>query len=280
MNIIFSILIIAAPLLLITLGALISEYAGRLAMFIEYIINLGAFFCYLFTVETHSAVIGSLLSVIICSLIVWILERISSYFKANMFLISLAMGLLFQSVISLLSVQIFGTRGVLYESNFTFGSTEVKITTSVICYLISFILIFMLKYTKTGLKLRITGSDSDVLKAEGISPDFYRSLSWIIASASGALCGCVLCLRVSSYVPLLSSGKGWTALAAVFLGRKNPLIVVLAVIVFAISEYESTNIQNIPLFANIPSSILLSLPYLVSLLLIIVVPQKKELNDR
>jgi len=280
MNMFFSIFIIAAPLLLITLGALISEYAGRLAMFIEYVINLGAFFCYAFTLWTHSAILGSIISVLLCTLIVLAMERLASYFKANMFLISLAMGLLFSSIITLLSAQIFGTRGVLYSENLYYNATSMKIVTSIICYALSAALIYLLKYTKTGLKLRITGSDSDVLNAEGISSSFYKSLSWMIAAATGAFCGCVLCLRLSSYVPGLSSGRGWTSLAAVYLGRKNPIFVIFAVLAFALAEYASTNIQNIPLFASIPSSLLLSLPYLVALFLIIVIPQKKELDSK
>ncbi len=280
MNIFTSILVIAAPLLLITLGALVSEYAGRLAMFIEYIINVGAFFCYAFTLWTGSAITGCVLSIMVSTLMVLILEKLASRFKANMFLISLAMGLLFASSTTLFSSVFFGTRGVLYNENLNFDSNKVKIITSVLCYIVSTLLIFVLKFTKTGLRLRITGSDKDVLKAEGLSTSFYESLSWIIASVSGAFCGCVLTLRISSYVPGISAGRGWTALAAVFLGRKHPLIVILAVISFAFAEYASTNIQNIPFFADIPSSILLSLPYIIALLLIIIVPQKKELSSK
>ena len=86
MSTIISILNIASPLLLITLGALVSEYTGRLAMFMESIINTGAFLCYAFTVFTHSAFTGSILSVSVCMLFVLGLfpSEVSHYIIENL----------------------------------------------------------------------------------------------------------------------------------------------------------------------------------------------------
>ena len=275
MNLSLSIIHIAAPLLLVTMGALISEYAGRMAMFLECMINLGAFFCYACTLWTGNLVAGMALSVLICTVIVIVIERIASHFKANMFLISLAMNMFFAAIATLLSAVLYGTRGVLYHELFRFNATIVRPITTVICYALVFIQIFMLKETTTGLALRITGSDSDVLEARGISAARCRTLSWIFAAANAALCGCILCARLSSYVPGMAGGRGWTALAAVFLGKKHPLLVALAVLVFSAAEYASSTIQNIALFKNVPSSILLALPYLIALAMIVVVPHKR-----
>lgn len=273
---ILSILMIAAPLLLLTLGALTSEYAGRLAMFLEHVINLGAFLCYALTLATGSAVFGTLLSVVLCSLAVCALERTAARLGANMFLVSLAMNLLFAALVTLLSALIFGTRGVLSSAAFRYSATAMRRTTSLVCYALVALLIGFMRGTTAGLALRVTGSASDVLTAAGINAERYRTVSWLIAAASGALAGCVLTLRLSSFVPGVSAGRGWTALAAVFLGRRHPLAVVPAVLLFASAEYASTTIQNIAPFARVPSSLLLALPYLLALVLIIAVPQKKD----
>lgn len=276
MNIVYSLFVIAAPLLLLTFGALMSEYAGRLAMFLECIINLAAFFCYAFTCFTKSAVWGTVFSVCVCTALVMGLERLATKMHANMFLISLAMNLLFAALASFFSVLLFKTRGVLTSPLFSFNARFVRIVTALLCYAIFALEFFFLKNTRQGLSLRITGSDPEVLSSQGILPDRYRLLSWIFAAFNASLCGCVLCLRLSSYVPGMSGGRGWTALAAVFLGQKNPLWVVAAVFVFAAVEYASSTVQNISLFKNVPSSILLALPGLVALLLIALVPQKNE----
>jgi len=276
MNISLQVIYIAAPLLLITLGGLVSEYAGRMACFLDGIINLGAFLCFAFTVLTKNFFFGALFSVLCCMILVLILERFSSYFKANMFLVSLGMNLFFTAFCSLLSSVLFGTRSVLSSEVFSFSLNNTKIFTSIICVLFSAVIILVLRFTKTGLALRITGTDSEVLESHGISSMKYRTLSWLIATFCGSFGGCVLALRLSSYVPNIASGRGWTALAAVFLGRKNPVVIIIAVLVFSVAEYASSYLQNISWFANVSSSFLLSLPYIASLLLILIMPGEKE----
>lgn len=276
MNTTLQIFYIASPLLLITLGGLVSEYAGRMACFLDGIINLGAFLCFAFTVATKNIFFGATISVLCCMILVFALEKFSSHFKANMFLSSLGMNLFFTALCSLLSSIFFGTRSVLSSEVFSYSSNISKIETSALCILFSLLIILLLKFTKTGLALRITGSDSDVLESRGISSDKYRTLSWLIAAFCGTAGGCVFATRLSSYVPNISSGRGWTALAAVFLGRKNPVIIILAVAVFAAAEYASSYLQNIPLFANVQSSVLLALPYIASLVLILIMPNEKK----
>ena len=79
------------------------------------------------------------------------------------------------------------------------------------------------------------------------------------------MAGCFLPLRISSFVPNISSGRGWMALAIVFFGRKKILRIAFAVIIFCGTDYFATYIQNyIP---TIPSSFVLALPYLVIILL-------------
>ena len=277
MNISLSIIHIAAPLLLVTLGALISEYAGRMAMFLECMINLGAFLCYACTLWTGNLIAGITLSVALCMLLVLAIEQVASRRKANMFLISLAMNMFFAALASLLSATLYGTRGVLYHDLFRFDAARVRVATTIVCYALAFAQIIMLKDTTAGLALRVTGSDSDVLQARGLFPARYRTISWLFAAANASLAGCVLAARLSSYVPGMAGGRGWTALAAVYLGKKHPLFVALAVLVFSAAEYASSTVQNIAAFKNVPSSVLLALPYLVALTLIIAVPQKKQL---
>ncbi|HBG65149.1 MAG TPA: ABC transporter permease [Treponema sp.] len=271
-----SVLHAAAPLLLVTMGALISEYAGRMAMFLECMINLGAFCCYAFTSLTGNAAAGCALAVLTCTAATVLLERVASRCKANMFLISLALNMLFAAAATFFSATLFGTRGVLYGEQFLFDARSARTATSTVCLIFSAAQLALLRCTGTGLRLRISGSDPDVLAAKGISVSAYRTLAWALAAADAAMCGCALALRLSSYVPGMASGRGWTALAAVFLGKKHPMLVILAVLVFAAAEYASSTAQNLALFRNVPPSILLALPYITALALIVIVPQKAE----
>lgn len=276
MNFVLLIVYSIFPLLLITVGALCSEYAGRMACFLDGIINLGAFLCFAFTVLTKNALTGCILSVIVCTLSVYFLEKLITRLSADIFLCSLAMNILFTALCSFLSSVFFNTRNVLSSEYFSFNPVTMRPVTAVVCLAVTGILLYFLFYTKDGLCLRISGSDSNVLEAKGISFSEYKNLSWCITALCGALCGCCLCLRLSSFVPSISAGRGWIALAIVFLGHKKPVLIAVSAVVFSFADVCSSYVQNISFLKSVPSSVLLALPYILCLVMILFIPDKSK----
>jgi len=266
-----SLLSIAAatcPLLLCSIGALFSEYAGILALFIEGLLCFSGFLTFALTITTHSAILGTILSSIICVALIFGFSFVIERFNAHRFISGLALNLILGASTSFLSTKIFGTQGVLTSSDFAFKSQNVKIISIVISVILIAGAIVFLKYTKPGLYLRITGSDSDVLTAKGVKPRFYRILSWCSAAFFSSIAGSLLVFRISSYVPNISSGRGWMALAAVYLGKKKSWRICIAVLIFCIADIFASNVQNF--LPHIPSSILLALPYFIMICLILV----------
>ena len=275
----------ACPLILCSLGALFSEFAGCLALFLDGLVSFSAFLFYTFTVTTGSSVLGAVLACLSAVLITLGFSAVVERGGANRFIAAIAMNLLFGALTSCLSSIIFGTRGVLAATAgaasaaasassantaelFKFSATTARATAVAITAVLVAISVLFLKYSRHGLYIRIAGSDADVLKAKGVNPGHIRTLSWSLASLYGSTAGILLAMRLSSFVPNISSGRGWMALAVVFLGKKKPLRIVAAVLIFCLADIFSANIQNY--FAGIPSSFLISLPYIVSLLLILI----------
>ena len=285
MNTILSALAYSCPLILCSLGALFSEFAGCLALFLDGLVTFSAFLFYAFTVATGSPVLGAGLACLGAAVITLAFSAVVERGKANRFIAAIAMNLLFGAMSSCLSWVFFGTRGVLAANQlaanqlaanqlatdsanlFQFPAGSARATAIIITTLLIALAILFLRYSRPGLYLRITGSDADVLKAKGVNPGLIRTLSWTLAALYGSAAGCLLAMRLSSFVPNISSGRGWMALAAVFLGKKKPLRIVAAVLIFCLADIFSANIQNY--ITGIPSSLLISLPYLVSLLLIL-----------
>lgn len=264
---IFSWISFSCPLILASFGALISEYAGCLAMFMEGLISLAAFLTYTFTVLTHSFLLGTILSSICCMILVTAFSLATEKLKSNKFIGSTALNLFFAALPSFLSFMIFGSRGVLTSEYFSYTPLQVRIFTIVSsAVFISLVILFLTK-TQTGLYIRITGSDADVLLAKGINPARLRTLSWTIAALYGSFAGSFLTMRISSFVPNISSGRGWIALAAVFLGKKKPVRLLISVIVFCFADILAANLQNF--LPQIPGSVLISFPYLIVLCLIL-----------
>jgi len=277
-NLLFSIFITAAPLVLIGTGALISEYTGTLAVFIDGIINLGSFLCFLFVLKTGSPITGMLFATIICTLIVFGICYFTIYTKANPFLTGLGINFLSTGCISFLSQHIFKTTSVItnYASTFTTNKFFTLPTPlAVMAWIISASILIFVEKSSWGTHLKISGSDSEVLEARGLNTKKYILTSWSIAASLAAFAGCIYTFRLSAFVPNIASGRGWIALSAVFIGRKKGWGTVIVLVLFALVDYATTAIQGTNI-GNLSPTIFLSLPYIAALLLFIFQPNTKK----
>lgn len=280
MNTIIFILASAMPLIIVSLGALYSEYAGRMVFFLDGLITMSAFICYAVAVKTGSFALGIILCMIIPAVFVFTVSFIIEKFKFNSFIASLSQNIFLLSLVTAFSAVIFKTRGVLTSESLNFSQNVFRF-----CSVLSGIIVVTLSYfflhgTKKGLCLRITGSDSEVLESAKVKPSHYRILSWVLASLTGSVTGVLLLLRLSSFVPNISSGIGWTSLAIVFLGKKDDVKVILMALVFSVAQYLANNIQNVECLKNVPSALLLALPYLICLLMLALIPHRKYMNRK
>lgn len=269
---IFNILIISAPLMAATLGALISEHAGSMALFLDGVINLGAFLCFAFTVKLGSPALGISCTVLVCTLFFLAVSRFIEFIKANSFIASLALNLLCNSLVSLLSSIFFGTRGILTSDLFSFAPSAMRFYTTLLSFALAALFAFFLFKTKTGLYIRITGSDQDVLTSRGVDVSWNRTISWSVAAGLGAVAGSILSLRLSSFVPNISSGRGWIALLCVFLGKKRLAFVAATVLIFSAAEYFATASAVLQSFN---SAVILAFPYIITLALIVLSPKER-----
>lgn len=256
----------SCPLLLCSMGALFSDYAGILAIFLEGLICFSAYLMFFFTTVTGSAFLGALFTCVVSVIAIFLFAFIIEKTGANPFIAATAINLLFAALPSLFASLSFGTRGVLSNDVFQFSVLNTKILTIIITAFVIAAAVLYLAKTKYGLYLRITGSDSDVLMAKGVDPVFCRISSWLFAALFASFAGIFLSMRISSFVPNISSGRGWMALAAVYLGKKNPLKISIAVLIFCSADFFAASIQNY--LPAMPTSIVLALPYLITLLLI------------
>jgi len=267
---IFNIICSSCPLLLASIGSLFSEFAGVLALFMEGLICFGGFLTYAFTVQTGNLWLGLLLSCLCCCGMCGLFSHLVEKFKAHVFIAGISINLLFAFFTSFLSVQFFGTRGVLTSDIFAsaiqnFNHMDLWIVVFSAILIAGGIL--FIAFTKPGLNLKVTGYNPEVLRAKGGKPELYRMISWITAGLYGCVAGSILVMRISSFVPNISSGRGWMALAAVYLGKKKGWKISVAVLVFVAADYFAAHVQNI--WPAVPSSVLLALPYFVMLILIL-----------
>lgn len=258
------ILIFACPLLLASAGALYSEYTGTLALYLEGLITFCAFLTYALTVTTQNFLLSSFLCTFIIILVCLIFGFLIEKTKANVFIACLGLNLAFLAFSSFFSSLIFGTRGVLTSQSFMFSKQYCLVYSIIITILLLCFGSYILFFTQKGIYFRTTGSDENVLTIKGINTLYYKIASWGFAALFASQAGTLLCIRVSGFVPNISSGRGWMALAAVYLGKKKLWKIILFVLLFCATDYFCANVQNF--MPDFPTALHLSLPYLVVLL--------------
>ncbi|MCR4789560.1 MAG: ABC transporter permease [Treponemataceae bacterium] len=276
MNFLLETLILASPLLLVAVGSLFSEHCGILAIFTEGILNLAAFIFFAFSVLTGSIIASIPMTISVCLILIFLLALLNEKTDTNPFLLCLAFNLLSQGLIEILSKKFFHTQGVLVDSGLFGVETQFygRLWGSIIAYLLSLAALFFLKFSKTGISFRAAGLKPELLDREKNMSSRYRIASWLLATFFSCIASIILVLRISSFVPNISGGRGWLALAAVLAGRKNVSGIFIAVFLFTLFEEVAVHFQGS--FSFIPPTLTLALPYILALLAFFLVPKKKN----
>jgi simple sugar transport system permease protein len=264
-------LISAAPVALAGTGALWTELAGSLAIAVEGWMVIGAFSSYCFNVWTGSALAGAAAAAVVAALAAVLLAVFVEKTGANPFIAGLASNLGIAGLVPIVSAKIFGTGGVLRSPELSAGKifslpfTGISLSPFVCAALIAAVLsAYLLRETASGLRLRATGLAPQVAAERGLKPAFYRVLSWSICAALAALGGAALTSRLGVYAPGGVAGRGWLALAAVFLGFRSVRGILVASLVFAAAGKLAINAQG---SSSIPAQALLGLPSVIALAL-------------
>lgn len=262
----------AAPILLAALGALTSEYAGVLAVFMDGAMTLAGFTAIAVTSLTGHPLAGLAAAAVSTVTLMYGVSLFTERTGANPFLTGLGVNFLSQGLTSLLSVTLFGTRGVIpLDAAALVLPLPRGWPVTAAAFLTVPLIAFLLYRTVPGINLRVSGSDPDLLESRGISSARYRTLSWCVAALFASLAGSLLAFDLGAFTPALSAGRGWTALAAVYLGYRKPFTVALAVLVFAAANSLANALQgSLP----VPATVLLGLPYALALAAFALAPQR------
>ncbi len=274
---------IMAPILIAALGGLISERAGVLNISLEGLMLTGAFASVVVTAASGSIVLGLLAGVLAGAFLAFMFSIISIDFGSNIFITGLGINLLAAGGIPFISNQMFGTKGVLrfadiallprvvFPFDFRIPLLHDLLFGHQIGVYIGIALTALvwlgLYRTSFGLRIRSVGANPEALRLRGLSPERYRRIAIILSGIGAGLGGGLLALRLGVYLPNITSGRGWIALVAIFLGYRRPVGVLIAAFVFAFAETVSMAAQGI---VAVPNTVLLSLPYILTVIAMVV----------
>lgn len=273
---------IATPLTFAGIGESINEKSGVINIGLDSIMLSGAFVSFYVCNKTSSILLGvfaGLVSGVIISLIHGFL---SIKGKANQTIVGLALNFFALGLTSFLFLVGFGTSAELptckVVSNIEIPFLnqipiigKVIFSQNIFVYLLFLLLIvsyIILYKTSWGINLIAVGENPKAADTAGINVKQTRYIACVINGLLGGLAGSYLTLaQLGFFMENITGGKGYMALVAVILGKRNPFGIFLAALVIGVADAIQMRLQTagIPL----PSELFTMLPYIVAMLVLL-----------
>ncbi len=130
---------------------------------------------------------------------------------------------------------------------------------------------WLLYRTRFGLRLRATGENPAMVDAAGVSVLWMRYQALMLNGVLSALAGAYLVLALTpSFIPNMTAGRGYMALAAMIFGKWHPVGALLACLLFGFLEAMAIRLQGVvlPGIGAVPVQAIQALPYLMTVVLL------------
>ncbi|MGJ8453845.1 ABC transporter permease [Pseudothermotoga sp. U03pept] len=271
---IHSVISSSVPIILAALGGTFTNLAGKLNIALEGMMLIGSFTTIYVVHRSGNLLLSVLISIAVCCIFALLLE-LSCKLKANVFLAGLAINLLASGLTSFLMPVLLGSKGTFVSQ---YVPTLRKINLPLVqnlpllgelfsgydifvylSFLLAFLCHLLIYKTPFGYQIRATGQDSKIARDLGIDVDRVRAVAFLLSGVFAALAGAALSLPMKAFVSGMTNNRGWIALVAVILGGKKIPVVVLSCLVFGLFGFLSDYLQ---LVSKIPSELLMTIPYI------------------
>lgn len=277
------------PILLAALGGLISERLGIFNIALEGKMLFGAFFAIYGTFLTGNPYIGVLIAVVVASVVGWVFAILVEKYKTEPIITSIgvntlaigvttyAMKVTFGDIGSIGSDRIVGLpkinipiiRDIPYVGEILSGHTPLTYISLILVIVLSFIIY----RTYIGINLRAVGEKPEAAEAAGISVTKYRTVGVILTGLLCGLAGAHLSLGyVTMFTEGMTAGRGFFAYTAVLFGKMDPFMVFVASGIFGFAESIGLRTQQF----GIPSSIVLMLPYVITVIALVIRSRQRK----
>ena len=278
-------LVMGTPLLIMTMGGVVSERSGTLNLGLEGTMLIGAFFSYYIAISTGNVYYG-LIAGVISGLVLAFFHGIAMiYWNTNQVVTAVAINMVALGITNTLmgkfSMNVPSGQNISPGFNPIFKIHIDEAIIGVNWFLILALLLIPLTWwviqkTTIGLSIRAVGEYPTAAASMGIRVRRLRMLCFLYTGMISALAGAALTVGdVRVFVNNMTAGKGFIAFACIVFGRYTPLGAAFGALVFGISEAVRNYIQ---IFAwDIPGGYMsaIMLPYVITLLLLIFSKQGK-----
>jgi general nucleoside transport system permease protein len=281
--IILSVLAASTPLLLAAAGELVAERAGVLNLGVEGMMIMGAACGFAGAYLTGSTLLGAGVGIIAGTATSAIFAALTLGLAVNQVATGLALTILGIGLSGLIGAGFVGDRIVGAPHLHIPLLTDVPLIGHVLFGQDAFVYVsialviaiwWFLYRTRAGLILRAIGDNDASAHALGYPVLKIRTLAVLFGGACAGLGGAYLPLAYTPFfIPGMTAGRGWIALALVVFASWRPALLVAGAYLFGAVTILQLHAQGAGL--GIPSQLMSSLPYLATVLVLVIISRAR-----
>jgi ABC-type uncharacterized transport system permease subunit len=290
-----SVIRISTPIIFPALGGLIAISAGVSNMALEGIMNVGAFTGVIVSAFTGNVWLAVLAGILAGVFVAGLLALFHLKFGTNITLAGLALNLFSSGVTVFLLFVFTGDKGnttglpslwvpnveipVIKDIPFLGEILSGHPVFTYLAFFLAFVVWIFLYRTRFGTHLRAVGENPEAATTLGINVNFVRTVALLLSGVLASLGGMSLSMAyLHLFQKEMAAGRGWIGIAAVWLGAKKPLGVLLAAILFGLADALANQFGSL----KVPSQLVQMIPYLAVVVALVVyaIQQKREITER
>jgi len=268
---------LAAPLMIVGVGGVFTERTGVFNIGMEGMMLAGALAAAIGSNFTGNVWIGLLLAILTGGLLATVHAYLTVTRRADQIVSGAAMNLFALGATTLLFAQLFTgerTRVTLFPVIAPQVLQDLPILGPILftqpvivwlAFLLPLIAAWVLYRTSWGLNIRAVGEHPHAVATAGISVYILKYIGVILSGIFAGFGGCALVLADLGYfAPGMTNGRGFMVLAALVVGKWNPILVAGACLIFGAADAIQLRIQT--LAPGIPYQFLVMTPYVLTIL--------------
>ncbi|MDH3763749.1 MAG: ABC transporter permease [Gammaproteobacteria bacterium] len=285
-SILFATVVAGTPLIIVALGQLIAEKAGVLNLGAEGMMSMGAIAGFAISFETGNIWLGVLAGMIAGALMSYLFAVVVLTLMGNQVATGLAL--------SILGVGLSAFIGKPYESEIlpTVEAIRIPLLADIpfigeplfaqqslvyFSWALFAAIVWFLYRSRPGLVLRAVGESPSSAHSIGYPVIRIRYMATIFGGAMAGIGGAFLSVF---YTPLwvegMVAGRGWIAIALVVFATWRPFRVMVGAYLFGGVMVAQLFVQGSGLEINIPSQFLSSLPYLATIIVLVIISRDQN----
>ena len=284
-GILLTIVTAAMPLLIAAIGELVAERSGVLNLGVEGMMAVGAVVGFVAGYETGIPLIGVIASILAGAAMATLFGIATLIFVTNQVASGLALTIMGLGLSGLIGDKFVSIPGLGLPRLHIPVLTDIPLVGPLVfgedplVYLAVALTIgvwWFLFRTRGGLIVRAVGDNHGSAHALGYNVIRVRFLAVLFGGACAGLAGGYLSIVYTpQWVPNMTAGRGWIALALVVFGTWRPARVMIGALLFGAVGILQLNAQGYGV--AIPSQFLTALPYLATVVVLVIISRNRML---